>query len=380
MKPGREEFLRTARLFEDERKAARPIVRGLRTSLDAYWDREVPPAWKTAGFVHELTAAARDLLKSDARATVAMAQFAVVIAASLPTGKYPRAIRAQLEGGAWKELANAHRYLSEYDAALRALDAADRCLSVVDGLGFDRAVSRFARALVLSDLGRNDEALRLLDACVVDFEEHADRRRQAQCLQLRGMIESRHGQFRKAVATYERALTALDDADDDFTRACLRNNLGQAYGELNDTSSALASLREALTLFEKLQATGEVARTEWGVGRALLAGGRYEDAVQTLSGARRNLLALALPEEAGLAGLDLADGRLATGDTAAARQAVEEVVAEFRAAGLNQRALLALDYLRDVLPTPRARAAVRHVWTYINDLRTSPEQVFLELE
>jgi tetratricopeptide (TPR) repeat protein len=380
MKPGREEFLRTARLLEDERKVARPIVRTLGTSLDAVWDREIPAAWKTAGFVHELTSAARDLLKNDARATVAMAQFAVVVAASLPAGKYPRAIQVQLEGGAWKELANAHRYLSEYDAALRALDAADRCLSVVDGLGFDRAVSRFARALVLSDQGRNNEALKLVDDCVADFEEHADRRRQAQCLQLRGMIESRGGQYRKAVATYERALIVLDDADDDYTRACLKNNLGQAYGELSDTGSALASLQEALALFEKLQAAGEMARTGWGVGRVLLAGGSYDQAVQMLSGARRDLLKLALPEEAGLAGLDLADAFLATGETAAAREAVEEVVAEFRAAGLNQRALLALDYLRDVLPTPRARAAVRHVRTYINELRTSPNQVFLELD
>ena len=95
-------------------------------------------------------------------------------------------------------------------------------------------------------------------------------------------------------------------------------------------------------------------------------------------GARRGLLRLMLPEEAGLAGLDLADAFLATGAVAAAANVVEEVIEEFRAANLSLRALMALRYLPDLLPTSRARVAVRHGRSYVDDLRRSPNLLFVE--
>jgi tetratricopeptide (TPR) repeat protein len=155
--------------------------------------------------------------------------------------------------------------------------------------------------------------------------------------------------------------------------------MGHVYAELQQPDEALACLREALALFDDLHATGEVARTAWGLGRVLLANERYTEAKSAFVGARRSLLRLMLPEEAGLAGLDLADAFLATGAVAAAVRQVEEVIDEFRAANLNGRALMALQYLSDLLPTPRARAAVRHVRTYIDELRRSPNLLFLEL-
>jgi tetratricopeptide (TPR) repeat protein len=373
------EFPRVAKKLAEERTAAAPVVRQLRTALDAYWDRQIPRAWRTVGFVQELTAAARDTLKHDPKATLALAQFAVVIAGSLPAEAYPQAILTQAEAAAWKEIANAHRYRSEYAAALRALDVVDGRLARVHGLGHDRATLRLTRALVLTDQGQGDEALALLRECVTDFTEYDDGQRIAQCLHLRGMIEQRAGRFHEAITTYESALEYLEDVDDRYVRASLQNNMGHVYAELQQPDEALACLREALALFDDLHATGEVARTAWGLGRVLLANERYTEAKSAFVGARRSLLRLMLPEEAGLAGLDLADAFLATGAVAAAVRQVEEVIDEFRAANLNGRALMALQYLSDLLPTPRARAAVRHVRTYIDELRRSPNLLFLEL-
>jgi tetratricopeptide (TPR) repeat protein len=372
------EFSRVDVKLAAERAAAAPVVRQLRKAIDACWDREVPMEWQTVGFVQELTVAARDALKSDAKVTLTLAQYAVVIAGGLPPRAYPQAILVQTEAAVWKEIANAHRYRSEYDAALRAVDVADRLLATTPGLGHDRATMRLVRALVFSDQEQPERALPLLQECEADFLEYNDRTARAQCLLFRGVIEQRRGQLGTAIETYEHALDELDD-DAPWIRAGLHNNLGQAYGELRNTDRALNSLRQALAVFERVHATGEVARTTWGVGRVLLAAERYAEAKATLSGARRSLRSVPMPEEAGLAGLDLADAFLATNNLRAAVMTVDEVVAEFRAANLSGRAMLALGYLSDLLPTPRARAAVQHVRSYLEDLRRSPEQVFLAL-
>jgi tetratricopeptide (TPR) repeat protein len=284
----------------------------------------------------------------------------------------------QTEASAWKEVANAHRYRGQYEAATRALDAADKLLVGAAALGHDRAIIRLTRALTLSEQDRGPEALDLIRECMADFSEYGDRERQAQCLQLRGMIEHRSGCFREAIASYENALDCLDEETDSHTRACLLSNTGQAYGELQETDSALQCLREALALFAELDASLEVARTAWGLGRTLLAAERYAESRSALVAARRDLLRLMLREEAGLAGLDLADVHLATGSVTAAANVVKQVVEEFRAAQLNARALVALRYLSDVLPTPRARSAMRHVRTYIDELRKQPELLFIE--
>jgi len=104
-----------------ERGAAYPTVERLRSAdLDRLWDEELPASWRTAGFVQELTAAAADLLERDARRSLELAQLAQAVSTSIPSHAYPPTVFAQLEGNAWKEIGTAHRYLSEFDAAIRA--------------------------------------------------------------------------------------------------------------------------------------------------------------------------------------------------------------------------------------------------------------------
>ena len=81
-----------------------------------------------------------------------------------------------------------------------------------------------------------------------------------------------------------------------------------------------------------------------------------------------------MPEEAGLAGVDLVEACLALGRDSAARTLLEEVIEEFRRSGLNERALVALTYLRD-LPAPR-RDTAAHVRTYLSRLRREPQLLF----
>ncbi len=136
------------------------------------------------------------------------------------------------------------------------------------------------------------------------------------------------------------------------------------------------AFRQARAIFSELRAHTEVARAGWGIGVALLCSGRFTAAIPVLREARQQLRALSLAEEGGLAGVDLVEAYLATDKRDAARRLLLAVIDEFRAAGLNERALVALRYLHDVAPQARRQAA-RHVRTYLVRLREEPTLLFL---
>ena len=376
---GRESFLRTVAQVTAERAAAKPVIDALRTSGADVWDSEIPPSWRNAGFVQELTGAASAVLESDPRDSLALAQLALAIATSIPARRYTPTVQAQLEGTAWKEIGTAHRYLSEYDAALRAYDAAHRSFADAHALAHDDAIVDFARAIVLTDLGRHDEALELLRSVEPVFRGFEDNRRLVQVSVLTGMVQYRRGQFKDAKITFEKALDEVS-LDDLHTRAILYLNLGRTCSDLNTTTDAVLMLHNARELFTELGMTVEVNRTEWNIARVLLLTGEFAKAMPMLKGVRNFFLDKCMAEEAGLAGLDVADASIALGAFDEARELVVHVLNEFTTVRLNDRALTALAYLRDVLPTtPKPAHAVRHVRHYLDRLRSEPTLLFLPL-
>lgn len=372
-------FARLARMIERERETARPIVAGLRRAIDEVWDRDVPAQWRTLGFVEELLATSRGTLDEDPAASVALAQLGLVVVTTIPRDAYPRPLALQLEIAVWKELATARRFRSEYDSALRALDAADRRLDEAPALGHDRAIVQLTRAIVLREMNRLDEAASLLAASEPIFAEYGDDRLLAQCCFLGGTIDHCRGQFASAITAYERAIDALHDMDDLHTLAGAYCNLGQAQTALGRPHDAAIALQHALGILEGLGMTAEVVRTRWSLGNLLLATSQYARAATMLLAARDGFLSVGLPEEAGLAGLDVAEAWIALGKFAEAQALVERVRSEFERAHLNLRALTALSYLRDMTNTRRAAKAVQHVRRYLEELRREPLQLFCPL-
>jgi len=373
----RETFVRTIEQLTAERAAAHPIVETLRSNASAAWDAEIPSSWRTAGFVQELTSAASDVLESDPRQSLLLAQLALAVATSIPTGTYATPVQAQIEGTAWKEIGTAHRYLSEYDAALRAYDAAQRSFASASSLGHDVAVIDFARAITLADIERYMEALDLLSDVEPLFRSLGDAARLVKVSLLKGNIYLRQGRLEEARATYEKALEEVG-LEDLHTRAMLYLNLGQTCANLGDRNNGVLMLHHARQLLSDLGMSVEVNRTEWKLACVLLLNGEFTKAAPILNGVRDFFLNKGMPEEAGLAGLDVADAMIAIEQTNQARALVERVLTEFTNAKLNARALTALAYLRDVLPTTRQpQRAVRHVRQYLDQLRTEPARLFL---
>lgn len=376
------EAARLARIrdqIERERSVARPIVAALRSTIHERWDSEVPAHWRTAGFVEELTLAAHDLLKQYPPTAQALAQYAVVVATSIPEELYPAPILIVRTAEAWKELASTHRYMSQHDAALRALDAADRCLDGVASVGYQRAVLRFARAVAYSEMNRLDEARVLAEESIKVFVEFVEPNRAAHGMLLVGLVEQRAGRPKEARRWFQLATEQFSRTSDLSGLASAFHNLGCAQAELGDTSDAVSSLHDALAIFLDLELTGETARTRCVLASILIRTGGLDRAHDLLSAARQTFAELGMVEEVGLAGLSLTDVLLAQGRTQEAQALVSDVVAEFRAANLNERALVALSYLQEMLPGPRGRDAVRHVRRFIEELNQTPLQLFAAL-
>lgn len=376
---GRESYLRTIGQLTDERRLAKPVVAALCASASNIWEIDIAPAWRTAGFVQEMTAAANSAVDSDPRSALALAQLALAIATSIPARSYPAPVQAQIEGAAWKEIGLAHYYLNEYDASLRAYDSSIRAYATANSLAHDEAVIEFARAIVFVDLDRYDEALGILNKVEPLFEGFGDQKHVVQVKALRGNLYLRLHRWEDAVPIYESALAEVP-AGDLHTRSVLLSNLGQAFAELGRFSNAAMMLHEARQTFAGLDMTIEATRCEWNLGRLLIRTGEYSKAVAMLFRIRRFFLEKGLPEEAGLAGLDLVDASIAIGAADGVHALVSQILSEFTAANLNSRALSALAYLRDVLPTtPKPASAVRHVRDYLDRLQNEPALLFLPL-
>ena len=178
-------------------------------------------------------------------------------------------IAGRIEGAAWKEIGTAHRYMGEFDAALRAYDAAQRALGGANALRQDAAVIELARAVVLGELERYDEALRLLasiEPVLRDFEDH---RHLVQVRQMTANIYFNQGRYQDARIQLERALTEVQ-FEDAYTVAALTNTLGATYSQLGRTEEAFMMLRKARAMLVDLGMTGEVTRTDWSIARAVL--------------------------------------------------------------------------------------------------------------
>jgi tetratricopeptide (TPR) repeat protein len=340
------EFARLARQLEAERRNAAKIVPAIVANADRCLDEPLRVEWRTVGMVEVLCDAARTELVYSPQRSLHIAQLVAMIAEELPES-YPHVLRAQMQAQAWKAVSNAQRFMSRYDASLLALEIADRRIANEPALAHDRATLSLARGLTLGDIGRTGEALVSLGSAREVFRNYRDLKRMTQCELVIGMTQYRLGKFADARQAFMRVIPIARTAGDLHTVAAAYNNLGRTAADAGDVSGAVDALQQARAIFHELDMPTEIARTNWNIGVAQLSASRFDSAIAMLSDARGELLTLGMPEEAGLAGVDLIEALLATEKRVAARELATAVVDEFRRAGLNERALQALSYLRE---------------------------------
>lgn len=371
-------FKEMARQLRVERESsAEMVTRLLHETPRAQWPSLAKrPELHTIGALDQLSKESDRRLDQEPHEALAIAELATVLLDELPADAYPRVTLAQLESHTWKDLGQALCYVSRYDDALAALQKAETCVLPYGALQHDQAIVWFVRATVLQHLRRFDEAQHLLTAASGVFQGHHDQGLYAKCVLATGNLLVRRGDHRAA----RQVLMPLLGQTDVATDATVRLTLGWCGLNLGEPARSLSSFRESAQMFRKVGRELSALRALKGVGSALLRLGHFESAIGQLRAVRNGFLVQDLIEEAGIAGLELAEAQLLNAQTEEAKALCAAIVRELSDAGLNRRALAALGYLNEAMRTSTATPeAVRSVHDYLVALRTDPTSEFVAI-
>ncbi len=367
-----EEFTATAARLERERDTSTDVAaRYLRDTPVEEWARlaEMPELRNNAA-LEQMSEEVRRRLHRKPREALAIANLSASIAESLAPSQYPAVVLAQLRANAWKDRASTLRYLARYDEAIEAAERGEEALSSFASLEHDRAIVRLVKGMALAQLERFDEAHTILSDCRSVFRAHDDISRYVQA----GLAEAntlyRATHHSQAESLLQDLLRDAVDAGDLESQARIHNNLGFCATHLEDYARANIHFSEAVAKFTDLGFTSEVPRTERGAGLVLVARGQITTGLARLRQARRAFSEYGMIEEAGLCALSIAAVLVERGDYTEARLLTRTVVDEFRAAGLDERAIDAVVELCDAIDVDNATAeTVRTVHAFVESLR-----------
>lgn len=366
------------RIAREDEDADRLLRRPLATPLRFLWANiSTKQRYRTGGVVRALARASAEAREENPLHALNLADAAIAIAESLPVDTYPAKGVYHLRGLAWKERANACRYLNRYDDAFNACDHAERAYRRLLVHDLEIAVMQYVRGTILWKQQRLDEALLVARTCADSFAALRDHTRWINAKVLEGSVLF---DLHASDAARDVFLALSKDAEavgDAATRARIENNLANAYLDLGEIGSASERYIVALQLYEALGLATEATRVRWSIGVVALVSGNATEAARRLTIARQECEALQMLGDAALVALDLAEACLVLGRREDAHRLASEVFEQARAAGMVPAALTAAAYLRETAKTGRLTAnLVRHVRGFLRRLESTPLLAF----
>jgi tetratricopeptide (TPR) repeat protein len=327
--------------------------------------------------VRLLARASAEARESNLRHALNLADVAIAIAEALPVDYYPANGVYHLRGLAWKERANACRYMNRYADAYDACDHAERAYRRLLVHDLELAVMQYVRGTILWKQQRLDEALAVARTCAATFSNLRDHGRWINAKLLEGsiLVDSHASDEAREIF-----LALSKDAEamyDPATRARIENNLANAYLSLGDLGTASAHFIVALQLFESLSMATEATRARWKIGVVALVSGNTNEAARRLAVAKAECEAHQMLGDAALVTLDLAEAFLLIGNRDAAHRLALDVFEFARRAGMTPAALVAAAFLRENAKTGRLTTKiVRHVREFLRRLEAEPALIF----
>lgn len=363
-----------AQIAREDEEAERMLRPHLVTPFRFIWSKVGGKRrFRTGGAVRVLARASAAAREENPLHALNLADEAVAIAEALPADTYPARGVYHLHGLAWKERANACRYLNRYADALDALDRAARAYRRLLQNDLELTVVEYIRATVLWKQQRLDEALALARAVSDRFASLGEQGRWIDSQLLQGSILYDMQATVAARDLFIRLADQLETDGDVLTRARIEGNLANAYLDLGDLGSASKHHVVALQLYEALGAVTEAVRVRWSIGTVALVAGNHLEAVRRLASAKEEFDGFGMPGDAALVGLDLCEALVLLGRHEEVRRLASEIIDRAKQAGMSPAALTALAYLREVaassnLTPPR----VAHVRQFIRRLEAQP--------
>jgi tetratricopeptide (TPR) repeat protein len=333
--------------------------------------------YRTTGAVRVLAEAANTACERNPLHARHLADAALAIAEQLSADDYPRDTVRTLRALAWKERANALRFLAEYPAALDALDRAERELYHPGLHAYEIGNIAYIRAVVFNYMDRLDEACAEAAKSAAIFSAYGDTDRWMRARSVEAGVLSYRHEFAHAAAAFEQLRAYAESNDDAIGVARYSYNMATCFLELGDATRATPLLLDARRTFQERGLRTEVVRTDWMLGILARVNGRFEESIAQLRAARKASEALALPEEAAHVTLDLIESLLLAGSTREISSLCSEVMRYFRRSGRLRQALTAAAFLKEAAAHGSIRVeTVRHVRSFVQRLERQPDLLF----
>lgn len=335
------------------------------------------PQLQTPGAVRRLCELANDTCERHPLYALTLAEAAVAISSRLPANACAGDAIHDLRGEAWKEVANALRYLGRFPEALRALDAADEQFARLSHRGVGPMAVKYVRGWVLLEQDALDDAERLAEAAAADALRLGDRPRAMSSRHLLGIVKFERRQYEAAINHFEELLRAAEESRDEEWIALESLAIGSCWIERGDGGQASVILERALTIYARQRNAPQMSRTRWAMARALFQQGAVLDATNTLRAVVRELGSSGLLTDSAAAAVDLAEMLLAIGRSHEVVKLLTGVTQTFTRAGKLSGALAALAFLKDAAAAGVVHpGAVAHVRRFIRRTERQPDLLF----
>jgi len=361
------EFLETAERLKNERAAAGAVLEVVEaTPAEAWPSLAERPEFQTNAALERLSDEVRRRLDRNPREALALSELATATADALPATAYPAVTLAQIRAMAWKDRANALRFLGRYDEAFDAIARAEQVLEKHVALGLDRAVVDLVKAMTLVDVGRFHDAQTLATTCGSVFLAHGDLTRALYAGEIEAHVLYEQRQYSDAHTLYRSLLEVAAAAEDAVEQARLHNNLGYCLLHLDNFSDANIQFSNAIARFTDLGCETEITRTHRGAGLLMIAKGQVRKGLEHLQRARELFVGAAMFEEATLCGLSIVETLLSRGDNEEAAAVIDDVARQFVGARTEQRLIDAVATLQQEIAISETPVeAVRNVYAMI---------------
>jgi tetratricopeptide (TPR) repeat protein len=338
------------------------------------------PRFYTLAVIRLLCKVANGMHERQPQFGLVLADTALNIAEKLPANQ--QAQSAWCVGTAWKERANALRYLGRFKEADEALDRAEEAFESDDHVEpFDLAIVQYARAVVYCQMERFEDVVSLGRSAAETFQLYGDTRRYLSALLVEGLGYYNADRDRESIEIMERvaALARSASETDLLGRALL--NAANSYTRMRDYGKATAYYADAISVMDDLNLPTESARLNWSLGTLKVEQGDYHGGLIGLEHSRVQLQQLGMANDAALATLDLVAGLLAAEQPERVPELCRAITLTFSSEGMMRNAKKALAYLNEAVTSGNATPeAVRHVRAFLEHLPERPHEEFQQIQ
>jgi tetratricopeptide (TPR) repeat protein len=335
---------------ENAADRAEEILRVVRQSENPVLP-EGPISW---GLCEALLEKSRELRHSNRTEMLRMANLARFAADRLDAALYGKEQRTDMQARSWAELANAWRVnedLSQAEAAM-ACSLELRALGTGDPLLYARIAD--LDASLLCDQRRFKEAFRMLDIALAIHRRHSDPHEVGRVTVLKGLYTGYAGRTAEGLQLLAQGLSLIDRARDPKLVFHTLHNILLFRVELGEYEQAQHQLQRMRPLYAAHAAWLDMTKLHSIEGDIAAGLGDLVTAEATYQQVRQDLTDAGLNYQAALMSLDLAGIWLRQGRTVEVRNLAMELMASFRALGVEREAISALYMLQDALERDQA--------------------------